>query len=182
MKLLKLICLITSILFIAGCANSPTRELPTHELNAVKYVGFHEISHRTELKNLMGVDPVYTQWCATFLNSVLELSNTPGSESVSKRPTYARSFLKWGIPVKTPKSGDIVIFKTGNSTQSGHVGIYIKTIVKNGKTYFRVLGGNQHNSVKFSEYRVSNLLGIRRLNSPLPKQRAKLSDYQKFNF
>ena len=136
---------------------------PLHIRNAAKYVGYNEKKNRKELKKLMGIDPVRTEWCAAFINTVLNLSNIRGSESISDTPLMARSFLKWGLSVNEPQRGDIVVFERGNSGWQGHVAIYMGTVERNGKFYYRTLGGNQNNSINVSEYPVSKLLGIRRI-------------------
>ena len=118
-----------------------------------------------ELKEFLGVDPVRTEWCAAFVNAVLEESGIPGSESVSNHPLTARSFLKWGEKVDEPLPGDIVIFPRGNVSWQGHVGFYIGTIVRNNIKYYLILGGNQTNSVNIEYYRASKAIGIRRLTA-----------------
>ncbi len=130
---------------------------------AVALEGLDEKQHRSELKELIGVDPRHYEWCAAFVNSVLQLHNIPGSESVSQHPLTARSFLKWGVPTDQPEYGDIVILTRGRSGWQGHVGFYIDTIVIDGVEKILVLGGNQNNRVGFDEYNASRLLGYRKI-------------------
>jgi len=129
---------------------------------AVSFLNFGERTHRQELKEFTGVDPVRTEWCAAFVNAVLRESGIPGSESVSRHPLLARSFLKWGDSVDTPKSGDLIVFPRGNASWQGHVGFYMGTVEVGGVEYYRILGGNQNNEVSIELYPVSRAIDIRR--------------------
>ena len=164
------------LLLLTGCVNTArstdtsviflSTSNPPHVLHAAQYVGSHERRDRNLLRNFMGIDPVRTEWCAAFLNSILNSQGIPGSESVSDNPLMARSFLDWGESVDTPRRGDIVVFRRGNSGWEGHVAIYLSTVERDGRTYYRILGGNQNNEVNVTEYPVSRLLDIRRMNNP----------------
>ena len=123
----------------------------------------------------MRVDPVYYEWCAAFVNAVLRVNEIPGSESVSENPLLARSFLQWGEPVEEPKLGDIIIFPRGNSGWQGHVAFYIRTVEKDGITYFMVLGGNQNDEVSYETYPAGSALGIRRWNTISNKESSEVS-------
>lgn len=165
--------LLTSLLLMLGCGPAVNSNIvfissynPPFVLYAAQYAGAHERHDRTRLRELMGVDPVRTEWCAAFLNSILNHHGIPGSETVSDHPLMARSFLEWGQSVDTPQRGDIMVFRRGNNGWEGHVAIYIDTIEKNGRTYYRILGGNQNNEVNVSDYPASLLIDIRRINNP----------------
>ena len=132
------------------------------ELVALQYIGYTERTHRTELKQLIGVDPVRTEWCAAFVNAVLLESGIPGSESVSDYPLTAKSFLNWGMSVKTPEPGDIVVFPRGNVDWQGHVGFYLRSQIIDGKEYYYILGGNQNNRVSIELFRSNRAISIRR--------------------
>lgn len=95
-----------------------------------------------------------TPWCSIFMNWV---AMKAGYEYTGK--ANARSWLKAGIERDNPKMGYIVVFKRGNSTWQGHVGIFIRE--DNGFVY--CLGGNQSNQVKISAYKKSDVLGYRQL-------------------
>ena len=79
-------------------------------------------------------------------------------------PLMARSFLSWGLPVDIPEAGDLVIFPRGNSDWKGHVGFYLSSVKRDGKEYYRILGGNQNNAVSIDLYPAKKALGIRRAN------------------
>lgn len=130
---------------------------------AIQYINFDERTHRTELKELTGVDPVRTEWCAAFVNSVLEESDIPNNND-HKYPLTARAFLDWGepIPKEDIEPGDIVVFPRGNQGWQGHVGFFVKEQIISGVKYYYILGGNQSNKVSIQAYRASRALGIRR--------------------
>ena len=155
------------IAFLSGCSYAETlAPIPDPVFSAMETLGMTERTHRQELKELTGVDPVRTEWCAAFVNAILDINNIPGSESVSQYPLTARSFLKWGVPVQEPMKGDIVVFPRGNQGWQGHVGFYISTYRDtNGTTYYVVLGGNQNDSVSYELYPASSALSIRRHES-----------------
>ena len=134
----------------------------TKVVNAVQYIDYSERSHRAELREFTGVDPVSTEWCAAFVNAVLNESGIKGSESVSDNPLLARSFLKWGIKVDEPLPGDLVVFPRGSAGWQGHVGFYISTVEINGVKFYQILGGNQNNKVSIELYPAKSALGIRR--------------------
>jgi uncharacterized protein (TIGR02594 family) len=146
---------------------SEQKEIRLNNINpafkAASYLGYTETSHRAELKQLMNIDPRRTEWCAAFVNAVLEESDIP-SNNDHKYPLTARAFLDWGnsIVKEDIKPGDLVIFPRGNQGWQGHVGFYLKTGIINGVEYYYILGGNQNNKVSIELYRASRALGIRR--------------------
>lgn len=92
-------------------------------------------------------------WCSSFVNWCVTQAGLKGTNSAA-----ARSWLKWGTPVETPREGDIVVFSRGSNPQSGHVGFYVERV----GDVIKVLGGNQSDQVKISNYPVGSLLGYRR--------------------
>jgi uncharacterized protein (TIGR02594 family) len=133
---------------------------------AQQYVGYTEAGNRAELRAFLGVDPRQTEWCAAFVNAVLNHTGQAGSESISEYPLLARSFLLWGEPVdhrkETPEPGDVVVFPRGRQSWQGHVGFYVDTVSVDGKVYWQILGGNQKNSVSVELYPASRAIGVRR--------------------
>jgi uncharacterized protein (TIGR02594 family) len=128
---------------------------------ANEFVGLEQRQNRTELKELMGIDPVHTEWCAAFVNAVLEIEGIPNLYDIeSPAPLLAKSFLKWGTPV-SPENiqlGDLVIFPRGTQGWQGHVGFYAGT--ENGE--WVILGGNQDQSVSYGYFNPNRSIGIRR--------------------
>jgi hypothetical protein len=91
---MKKILVACACIFLVACdANS---KAVNHLAEAANKLGLEEKTNRQELKEYTGVDPVRTEWCAAFVNAVLNESGIPGSESVSEYPLMARSFLTWG--------------------------------------------------------------------------------------
>ena len=145
------------IVFAVLTACQPIDNDPS--LKAQEYIGLDENIDRNKLKELVGVDPARTEWCAAFVNAVLDMQDIPGSESVSDYPLMARSFLEWGEKVEgEPQKGDIVIFPRGDKGWQGHVGFFIRDT---GKAWV-ILGGNQDNTVNYSLYDPKKVIAIRR--------------------
>ena len=155
------------LFLLCACVNPEKNKLdraeePEYLVVADLYVGFHENKNRAALKKFLGVDPVYYEWCAAFVNAALHVKGIPGSESVADNPLLARSFLDWGKKVEEPQIGDIVVFPRGSSGWQGHVGFYFLTAVVDGVEYYAILGGNQNDEVSYELYPSSAAIGIRR--------------------
>ena len=159
---MRALALVTTIL-VSGCDSTDQDIHKPVITTAAEFIGYSETTHRQELHDYTGVDPVRVEWCAAFANSVLEESGIP-SNSTHKYPLTARSFLDWGVAVSKQniQAGDIVIFPRGNSSWQGHVGFYIKTQYIDNKEYYWILGGNQSNKVSVVLYPSKKALGIRR--------------------
>ncbi|MDB4950006.1 MAG: hypothetical protein JWM27_2655 [Gemmatimonadetes bacterium] len=93
-----------------------------------------------------------TPWCSAFVNWCMKQAGIKGSGEAN-----ARSWLSWGRAVSEPVRGCVVVLTRGGSTTSGHVGFYMGP---NGDR-IQVLGGNQSNSVKLSNYPTADILGYR---------------------
>lgn len=91
-------------------------------------------------------------WCSAFVNWVLEQAGLTGT----KNP-MARSFLRWGTPLKNPAPGSVVIIRRG-APPFGHVGFFVG---RKSPTLIEVLGGNQSDQVKISVYKESDVIGYR---------------------
>lgn len=93
-----------------------------------------------------------TPWCAAFTGAMLVRSAIAPSGSL-----MARSYLKWGETLDTPKLGAITVLTRGTSASAGHVGLYL------GSTNDRVflLGGNQGDAVSVEAFDKSRVLGYR---------------------
>jgi uncharacterized protein (TIGR02594 family) len=156
---------------LLGACTVWSRELPVQDsvITAQPYIGLEERLHRGELRELLSVDPVRTEWCAAFVNSVLEIDGIPNlNDQDQYPPLMARSFLYWGEPVERDRiqRGDVVIFPRGTQGWQGHVGFYVETQTHNGREYWVILGGNQNNEVRYDLYSPPRALGIRRYTAP----------------
>lgn len=129
---------------------------------ANKWYGSHARINRKELENYMMsanngiVDPLRTPWCAAFANAVLANLGYQGTDSL-----LARSFLHWGIPVKHPKKGDIVVLTRGKNSRAGHVGFFVGYTYFNGKKFVKVLGGNTDKKVYIGYFPIRQVLAYR---------------------
>lgn len=93
-------------------------------------------------------------WCSSFMNWCQHNGGFEGTDSAA-----ARSWMQWGVPVETPRRGDVVVFRRGNSSWQGHVGFFWG-YTPGGS--IETLGGNQRNSVCIRAYSADDLLGYRR--------------------
>ena len=123
---------------------------------AKSYLGLHERTDRSAIRQLVGFDPVGDAWCAGFVNGTLKKAGIQGTGKDN-----ARSFLAWGQPTSNPKKGDIVVLWRGSpGSWKGHVGYYYGTSGDN----VLILGGNQNNQVSIETYPKSRVLGYRSIN------------------
>ena len=81
-----------------------------------------------------------TPWCAAFTNWVLMQASIARTKSAA-----ALSFADWGMSIKQPKYGDVVVINRGGGR--GHVGFFVG-FDKAGR--IGILGGNQNNEVNIS--------------------------------
>ncbi|KGK78275.1 hypothetical protein PM03_15090 [Thalassobacter stenotrophicus] len=100
-------------------------------------------------------------WCAAFVGHCLEQAGIR-----STRKLTARSYLDWGVPVKTAdaQQGDIGVIPRGRSSWQGHV-FFIDRMEG---AWVWGLGGNQSDAVNIKRYPVSKLLGVRRAGNVAP--------------
>lgn len=89
-------------------------------------------------------------WCSAFVNWIMRECKMERSGSAA-----ARSWLAYGKRLGYFKKYSIVVIRRGNSSWQGHVGFAMEDI---GSGYIRVLGGNQSDSVKYSNYPKSSVL------------------------
>lgn len=80
-------------------------------------------------------------WCSAFVTWCLKQTGYKSTESA-----WARSYIGYGKKLDKPKPGCIVVFSRGPS--SGHVAFFVKENL----TTITCLGGNQSDSVCYSEY------------------------------
>lgn len=151
------------VLALAGCTHVIAEPNPVD--TADQYVGLQEVRDRKQLTVVLGVDPVRTEWCAAFVNAVLDIDHIPSLNSLQHPyPLMARSFLSWGegVDPKHITVGDIVVFPRGRSGWQGHVGFYARTVIVDSVEYWVILGGNQDQQVGYDLYRADRALGVRR--------------------
>jgi uncharacterized protein (TIGR02594 family) len=91
-------------------------------------------------------------WCSSFVNWCMVKAGIKGTGLAN-----ARSWLAWGEPLTTPRLGCVVIFERGTDPAAGHVAFFIDDLGDRVK----VLGGNQSDQVKYSNYPRAHVLGYR---------------------
>ena len=91
-------------------------------------------------------------WCSSFVNWCMKQNNVSRTNSAA-----ARSWQNWGTRLSAPRKGCVVVLKRGNNPAHGHVGFY----VGDGAGSIRILGGNQSDQVKVSQFPKTMLLGYR---------------------
>lgn len=95
-------------------------------------------------------------WCSSFACYCTEMAGFRSTNSKA-----ARSWLKWGLVIKEPVEGDIVVFwRESKSSSKGHVAFFVKFDSKGNVV---CLGGNQSNQVCIATYSKDQLLGFRRV-------------------
>ncbi len=88
-------------------------------------------------------------WCALFVNACLDAVDLKGTNSLA-----ALSFADWGRPLGKPVLGALMVFQRPGGH---HAGFY----VGQSATHYRILGGNQSNSVNLAWLAKDRLIAIR---------------------
>jgi len=128
---------------------------------AESQMGVHELPGRAQNKKILeyhattslGATDDETPWCSSFVNWCVKQAGFNGTNSAA-----ARSWMKWGVPLKSPEKGCIVVFQRPGGN---HVAFFDSD---QGSEYIRVLGGNQGDQVSLSNYRKDRILGFRGIN------------------
>jgi uncharacterized protein (TIGR02594 family) len=91
-------------------------------------------------------------WCAAFVGACLQRAGTRNTDSL-----LARSYLRWGEAIATPRFGAIAVFSRGTNPTHGHVGFVV------GATAIDIilLGGNQSDAVTVEAISRDRLLSLR---------------------
>lgn len=96
-------------------------------------------------------------WCAAFLNWCLEAAGKPTTKSAS-----SDSFKTYGTETKSPRQGEIVVFKSANPARAaagfGHVGLFVERRYneQRKREEIVVLGGNQKAGKRYSSVNVTS--------------------------
>lgn len=114
-----------------------------HEERIVEY-------HRTTSLNANDDE---TPWCSSFVNWCVEKSGLRGTKKA-----WARSWNFWGVKLKVPAYGCIVVMSRGSNPAHGHVGFFVGW---DGRKKIKVLGGNQGDSVSIVSFPTTRVVSYR---------------------
>lgn len=104
-----------------------------------------------------------TPWCSSFVNWVMEKAGKRGTNSAA-----AKDWLNWGVPVDHPTPGVITVIRQkggGSATATGSSsGYHVAFFVSLNSSCIRLLGGNQTDRVRYSNFPLSEyeIKGYRR--------------------
>lgn len=120
---------------------------------AKRFLGMHEVKHNKALRRTVGVNPRRTPWCGAFVAAIVKMNG----KAAPKGHARAASWKRWGkgVPLKKARKGDVVVIRT---KRGHHVGFFAG--FKDGRV--TLLGGNQSNRVKYSNYRIRSVQAVRR--------------------
>lgn len=93
-----------------------------------------------------------TYWCAAFVSWCLEQADIQSTKSA-----WALSYSRWGTEVKQPELYTIAVLKRNGG---GHVGFVTDFDLQLGTV--TLLGGNQHDMVKYSTFKIDDVITYRR--------------------
>jgi uncharacterized protein (TIGR02594 family) len=133
---------------------------PRHLLKALELYGTTEIVGPQSNPVIMGWAQElglrqYTNddisWCGLYIGIVMHRAGRP----IVKDPLFARNWANFGVDVKEPMLGDLLVF---SRESGGHVGIYVGETVQS----YHVLGGNQSNQVNIVLIAKNRLVASRR--------------------
>ncbi len=142
--------------------------LPKLVAAGLQYLGVREVVGKgsnpviMDMAKGLGIDDIYkdddTAWCGLFMSHLFRITGKPALDIKGDKYNYLRAakYAEWGRKVAEPEFGDVLVF---SRTGGGHVGLCVG---ESKDTYF-VLGGNQSNGVTVARFKVSDILGIRRL-------------------
>lgn len=111
-----------------------------------------------KMAKLSGIKDDMVPWCSGYVCAMLEAHGIR-----STRSDGAKSWLTWGLPLKAPALGCIVVFKRPGGYHVGFV------VGMDGKGNLQVLGGNQGDEVNIRAFGTNRVMGYRwPTTAPLP--------------
>lgn len=95
-----------------------------------------------------------TPWCSSFVNWVMTQAGYAGTNNA-----LAKSWLQWGSALSSPQEGAIVVIKKKNASSDqatgSSTGFHVAFYVSSTSSHIRLLGGNQGDQVKYSNFSLS---------------------------
>jgi uncharacterized protein (TIGR02594 family) len=133
---------------------------PDWIVEAERCIGLKEVpgpKHESKILNMWqaikmgGIKDDETPWCAAFVGACLEAVGIRSSRS-----GWAKSYLKWGVPLTRPAYGCIAVLS--RSGGGGHV--FFVTGIDHDLRLIGI-GGNQGNQVSIAAFEHDRVLGLR---------------------
>jgi uncharacterized protein (TIGR02594 family) len=138
----------------------PTRQKTPWMATATAELGVHENSlagkHESRIveyhsaTSLKATDDE-TPWCSSFVNWVMKQSGYVGTNSA-----LAKSWIDWGNEQINPREGSITIIqrigKKNDSTTGSATGYHVAFLKSISENWISLLGGNQSDKVKISNF------------------------------
>lgn len=144
---------------VAGCvAAAPwlsiaALELGVHEDSRVGHHNARIVEYHSATSLKATTDEV--AWCSSFVNWVLKQAGHAGSNSA-----LAKSWLNWGNAREAPSPGAITVVKlkgaTSDAATGSTTGYHVAFFIEKSTTHVRLLGGNQGDQVKYSNYALAS--------------------------
>jgi uncharacterized protein (TIGR02594 family) len=95
-----------------------------------------------------------TPWCSSFVNWVMMQARFRGTNNA-----LARSWIDWGTGLTTPRAGSVTVIKRKGASSDvatgSKTGFHVAFYVSSTSTTLRLLGGNQGDKVKYSNFLLS---------------------------
>ncbi|MFL6804686.1 MAG: TIGR02594 family protein [Xanthobacteraceae bacterium] len=95
-----------------------------------------------------------TPWCSSFVNWVMKQAGYQGTNNA-----LAKSWIDWGTPLSTPSFGAVAVIKKKNASADAatgsSTGFHVAFYVSSTSSSIRLLGGNQGDMVKYSNFMLS---------------------------
>ena len=124
-------------------------EIGTHEISLPGQHTKRIVEYHSATSLAATTDEV--PWCSSFVNWVMKEAGYKGTGSAA-----AKSWLSWGGELANPKKGAIVVIRQksagADSATGSATGFHVAFFVSETATHIRLLGGNQGDSVKYSNF------------------------------
>lgn len=136
-------------------SDTPWMDIAKSEIGTSEMSGFSSNPRIVEYaqETALAAQSDETAWCSSFANWVFKQVGIKGTHNAS-----ARSWLTWGIELKEPKYGCLVIFwRDSPDSSRGHVAFFVSEDQRS----VEVLGGNQNNSVCIMPYPKERIISYR---------------------
>lgn len=132
---------------------------------AKHYLSLNSTKDRAQIMELLksqgsdiAIDPKTIAWCSAWMNFC---ERSVGNKTLGK--LNAKSWLTYGVEVseEDAQEGDIVIFHWPEEPEAnGHVTYFVSW--DDSDNLVDCLGGNQSDSIRYSNYDQADIIGIRR--------------------